>query len=78
MNCELNRVRYFNLNEMWRYLKVEFRQINVTSKKLEFKKVIYFWRDVFKEEIRRLPESSKTQKNLPEFNQQELATPVAV
>jgi len=33
-----------------------------------------FGRNVCKEEILRLPESSKTQKNLPEFHQQELAT----
>ena len=32
-----------------------------------------FWRDVCKEEIWRLPESPNTQKNLPEFHQQELA-----
>jgi len=33
-----------------------------------------FWWDVCKEEIWRFPESPKTQKNLPEFLQQELAT----
>ena len=38
------------------------------------KKVTSFWRDVCKEEIRRLPEFPKTQKNLPEFHQQKLAT----
>ena len=38
------------------------------------KKVTSFWRDVCKEEIWRLLKSQKTLKNLPEFNQQELAT----
>ena len=33
-----------------------------------------FWSDFLKEEIWKLPESPKTQKNLPEFHQQELAT----
>ena len=32
-----------------------------------------FWRDVFKEEIWRLPESPDSKKNLPKFHQQELA-----
>ena len=38
------------------------------------KKVMSFWRKGYKEEIRRLPEPPKTQKILPEFYQQELAT----
>ena len=33
-----------------------------------------FGRNVCKEEIWRLPESPKTQKNLPEFHQQKLET----
>jgi hypothetical protein len=33
-----------------------------------------FWREVCKEETGRLPEFAKTQTNLSEFNQYELAT----
>ena len=38
------------------------------------KKIMSFWIEVCKEEMWRLSEFSKTQKNLPEFYQQELAT----
>ena len=51
-------------------------QINDVRKraKIRNKKVMSFGRNVCNEEIWRLPESPKTQKNLPEFHQQELAT----
>ena len=56
------------------YLDVEFVRSRKRARNKKSGGHLFLEGRLYTEEIWRLPESPKTQKNLPEFHQQELAT----